>query len=469
MLDHSFRASPAPTIGVELEFQLVDANTLALRDGVDGIIAELPSTLADSVKREFHACCVEVCTDVCRSVDEARRDLKTKLHRVAGAAARRGLLLAWGGTHPFSHWKDQVITGQPRYRALADSYRETLLRQLTFGLHVHVGVPSGDAAIRACDRIRDHLPVLLALSANSPFWCGRATGLQSHRLDVMGAIPAAGIPPRLGDWESYRGLLDHLRDCGVIDSPKDLWWDVRPSPSHGTVEVRVCDMPLGLETVLGLTALVQCLVHVLAADQDPESRDAGEAHGLDMVLRQNLWLASRHGLDAPLADPCTRRKVPARALARGLIDRLLGVSWELGCSDFLENLRSKTWGPTGAVSQLMTYSRTGNLVDVARLMVRADSSGRWYPSLSAPFDFGLHTESMVDGEPERHQNEPTDEHRRTRIRHELGRDLGSGQERTSLRFLDLGSSVVIWATGQVPPTTPTRPPRASPGSRAAAR
>ena len=180
----------------------------------------------------------------------------------------------------------------------------------------------------------------------------------------------------------------------MIDSPKDLWWDVRPSPSHGTVEVRVCDMPLGLEMVLGLTALIQCLVHVLAADQDLASRDAGEAHVHDMVLRQNLWLASRHGLDAPLVDPCTRRKVPARVLARGLIDRLLGVGRELGCSDFLQNLRSKTWGPTGAVSQLSTYSRTGNLVEVARLMARADSSGRWYPSLSAPLDLGHHAESF---------------------------------------------------------------------------
>ena len=245
MLDHSFHASTAPTIGVELEFQLVDANTLALRDGIDGLFAELPSTLADSVKREFHACCVEVCTDVCRSVDEARRDLKTKLApgRRHGREARPAPRLGWYppllALEGSGHHRRAAVPGS------ADRYRETLLRQLTFGLHVHVGVPSGDAAIRACDRIRDHLPVLLALSANSPFWCGRATGLQSHRLDVMGAIPAAGIPPRLGDWEAYQALLEHLRDCGVIDSPKDLWWDVRPSPSHGTVEVRVCDMPWG--------------------------------------------------------------------------------------------------------------------------------------------------------------------------------------------------------------------------------
>jgi carboxylate-amine ligase len=210
----------------------------------------------------------------------------------------------------------------------------------------------------------------------------------------MGAIPAAGIPPRLGDWGAYRALVEHLGRCGVIASPKDLWWDVRPSPSHGTVEVRVCDMPLGLETVLGITALVQCLVYALAAEPGGASRDEVSERAHDMVLRQNRWLASRHGLDAPLADPCTGRKVPARALARELIDRLLGVGRELGCSDFLQNLRSKTWGPTGAVSQLTTHARTGSLVEVARLLARADSSGRWHSSLAAPLDYTHHEGSI---------------------------------------------------------------------------
>ena len=173
---------------------------------------------------------MEVATDVCASVDEVRRDLKAKLLWVAGAAAQRGLLLAWGGTHPFSHWKDQEITSDPRYRALADAFQETLRRQLTFGLHVHVGVESAESAIKVCDQIRDYLPVLLALSANSPFWCGRATGLQSHRIEVMGSLPFGGIPPRLNDWDSYCHLVSQLAACALIESPKDLWWDVRPSP-----------------------------------------------------------------------------------------------------------------------------------------------------------------------------------------------------------------------------------------------
>ena len=394
MIESQFRSSSRPTLGVELELQLVDASTMMLRCGVDSLLAELPSALAGSVKREFHSCCVEVSTDVCGTVDEVRRDLKTKLRRVASAAAHRGLLLAWGGTHPFSHWKDQAVASEPRYRALADSYQETLLRQLTFGLHVHVGVPSGDAAIRACDRIRDYLPVLLALSANSPYWCGRATGLQSHRIDVMGSLPSAGIPPRLGNWQSYLDLLKQLADCGLIETPKDLWWDVRPSPVHGTVEVRICDMPLGLEMVLGLTSLIQCLVYTLSRGDDlPGSRAATSQDGRDsdrsshqLILERNRWLASRHGLDAPLVDPYARGKAPARVLARGLIDHLSDVAQELDCALSLRSLRAKTWGPTGAVSQVLTHSRTGNLREVVRLMTRADSSGLRHPSLVMSLD-----------------------------------------------------------------------------------
>ena len=180
-------------------------------------------------------------------------------------------------------------------------------------------MPSGDVAISACDRIRDYLPVLLALSANSPYWCGRATGLQSYRIDVMGSLPSAGLPPRLGNWQSYLDLLKQLADCGLIETPKDLWWDVRPSPGNGTVEVRICDIPLGLEMVLGLTSLIQCLVHALSQGDDlpgsriPTSQDGRESDrsSHQLILERNRWLASRHGLDAPLVDPYARGKAPA--------------------------------------------------------------------------------------------------------------------------------------------------------------
>ena len=388
MLEHHFGETALPSVGVELELQLVDVSTLALRSGIDAIFAELPAELSSSVRREFHACCVELASGICTSVDEVRRDLKAKLLWVAGAAAQRGLLLAWGGTHPFSHWKEQEISSDPRYRILAESFQESLRRQLTFGLHVHVGVESADVAIKTCDQIRDHLPVLLALSANSPFWCGRATGLQAHRIEVMGSLPVGGIPPFLGNWNSYEWLVNELTTCELIESTKDLWWDVRPSPAHGTVEVRICDMPLGLESVLGLTALIQCLVQYLAQgrarakepDLRPEDATADQARF--MILQQNRWLAARYGLDAMLIDGSTRDKAPARVLARDLIHCLIPIGRELDCAEHLQNLRVKTRRSNGAMTQLATYARTNNLEDIVRLMTRVDSSGTRPPSLT---------------------------------------------------------------------------------------
>ncbi len=382
MLSERFRKQQRPTLGVELELQMVDAGTLALRPGIGLILPRLPEELRASVKHEFHASCVEVNTGVCDSVDHVRDDLRGKLDWMTSAAADRGMLLAWGGTHPFSHWRDQAVTADGRYRRLARLYQETLLRQVTFGLHVHVGVDSGDAAIRACDQLRDDLPILLALSVNSPFWCGRATGLRSHRVEVMSSLPGCGIPPVFGDWAGYGRLIDQLTCCGRIESPKDLWWDLRPSPALGTVEIRVFDMPLNLEAVLNLTALTQCLVHSSAcgrmpghrgSDPRPESGAAGREQAHDLILQQNRWLAARHGLDATLIDPATRQKVPARILARELVDRLTPICRELGCEAYLQDLRIRVRGSSGAARQLLAYDRTGSLMDVVRLMTGTET------------------------------------------------------------------------------------------------
>jgi len=382
MLQERFQKRQLPTLGVELELQIVDASTLALQPGIDLILAQVPDEFETSIKREFHTSCVEVSTGICDGVDQVRSDLGRKLKWITDAAAARGMLLAWGGTHPFSHWREQSVTGDSRYHKLAILYQETLLRQVTFGLHVHVAVDSGDAAIRACDRLREYLPILLALSANSPFWCGRATGLQSHRLEVMSSLPGGGIPPLLGDWHSYGRLIEHLTRCGQIESPKDLWWDARPSPGLGTVEIRIFDMPLGLEAVLSLVALVQCLVHSLAQQdasghrngqpRGPGSIDQERAH--DLVLQQNRWLAARYGLDATLTDPATGQKAPARVLARELVDRLTPIGRELGCGAHLQDLRIRLRGSNNAARQLLAYHRTGDLRDVVRLMTGADST-----------------------------------------------------------------------------------------------
>lgn len=361
-----FRGSPLPTLGVELEFQLVDAQSLALTGAAEQILGEIPGEFRGSVKPEFYHCCVEISTDVCRDVTHVEHDLKRKLAATAQVAGRHGVLLGWGGTHPFSHWREQPVVSTPRYRALAEEYRETLCRQLTFGLHIHVGVPDGDTAVRVCGGLVEHLPTLAALSANSPFWCGRATGLHSQRLEVMGVSPTGAIPPRLSGWDEYAALLDRLTVAGVIGSAKDLWWDVRPSAQYGTVEVRICDMPLDLPSVLALTTLVQCLVTDLAQNTCPfPVLDDGEL----IIVRHNRWWASRYGLGATFVDPRSRRPVDARGAVKSLTQRLTGVASALGCARSLNQVCALAERPSGAEEQLAVFARTGELRDVVQRQV----------------------------------------------------------------------------------------------------
>lgn len=363
MNDDRFRANSWPTLGVELELQLVDARSLALRSAIAPLLGDLPPELSDCVKPEFMQCYVEINSGVCRTVTELEDDLAPKLGAVEAAAARQGVRLLWAGTHPFSRWQEQRITPNERYFRLAELLRETVVRPVTFGLHVHVGAKSGDHATRVIDRLQPHLPLLLALSANSPFWQGRPTGHQSHRIELLESFPTGGLPPRLDGWNEYLTFVRQMVTAGFIDSEKELWWDVRPSAQHGTIEVRICDMPPDLSSVLGVAALVQCLVHELSEQVDRQE-PCLDVH--PVLVRQNRWRACRYGLDAALVDPVTLHARPARRLAHDLVRRLSGIARDLGCQHDLERIHEVIDGPGGAERQTAVYEATGSLVEVVR-------------------------------------------------------------------------------------------------------
>ncbi len=361
-----FRGSSWPTLGVELELQLVDEETFELVPVADAILSTIPSELEQSVKQELYQCCVEVNTGICRDVDEVGRDLAVKLAVVAERAADQQARLAWGGSHPFSHWLDQEISPDDRYHELIDTIQDTIRRQMTFGLHVHVGVADGDTAARACTRVSHYLPALLALSANSPFWCGRDTGLHSYRLDVMGTAATGGQPPFLRDWNSFVRLAERLAEVGSIKTTKELWWDVRPSDRYGTVEVRICDMPTDLAAVQGLTAFIQCLVHYMAQVPEHDLAELDEFGRL--MIRQNRWRAARLGLDAELVDPASGRNESARHVIQRLADALEGTAKELGSDHWLAYARTMSEQPDGATRQREVFEKTGYLTDVARFL-----------------------------------------------------------------------------------------------------
>lgn len=368
-----FRGNDRPTLGVELEFALVDKKTMALSSACPQILAALPTQLADSVKPELMQCYVEVNSGVGDTVEDVRADLNQKIRAVEKIADEIGVALYWTGTHPFSRWEDQRPAENDRYERLLDSLQDVARQLVTFGLHVHVGVDSGDKAVMICDRIMRHLPLLIALSCNSPWWNGRATGLESHRSKIMESLPTAGLPPLMRNWSEYVWLLNHLEETGFINSIRDIWWFVRPHHNFGTVEIRVCDTPGSLDDAMGLAALAQCVVSALS-DEIDEGTYQHDSH--PMLVRQNLWRAERHGLDAMLIDATDLKPRPVREMLTRLIDQLGEVAESIGAVDGLVHARRMINEPTGARRQLATVDRLGNPQDAVRQMVERSRLSR---------------------------------------------------------------------------------------------
>jgi glutamate---cysteine ligase / carboxylate-amine ligase len=358
-----FVANERPTLGVEIELNLVDARTMALRSAIAEVLSALPPELEGSIKPELLQCYLEINTGICADVDAVRQDLEHKIAVVRQAAARHDLRLYWAATHPFSRWQDQDVTPDDRYQGLIELLQETARRLVTFGMHVHVGVDSGDKAIMICDRIMQHLPMLLALSVNSPFWQGRRTGLHSQRVKVMETLPTAGLPPLMRNWSEYTWLLNHMVATGFIKTIREIWWDVRPHHNFGTVEVRICDMPPTLRHVLGLTALIQCLVYDLSEEIE---RGTYQYDCHPFMVRQNKWRACRYGMDANLVDPMTFQSSPARKIVHSLVDRLAARADELGCRRYLLDVHELAEERTGADLQMQTFDETHNLAEVVR-------------------------------------------------------------------------------------------------------
>jgi len=344
-----FTHNEAPTLGVELELALVDGRTMALSSSAQQLLERVPPHYVDSIKPELMQCYVEINSSVCRTVAEAEADLRAKVIAVEQIADELDIRLLWSATHPFSTWKDQQVTPNARYLMLVELLQDMARQLITFGLHVHVGVDSGDKAVMICDRIMKYLPALLAISCNSPCWDGRITGLQSSRSKVMEGLPTAGLPYAMRNWSEYTWLINHLIETEFIHTIREIWWDVRPHHNFGTVEVRVCDMPANLQDVSTITALIQCLVKSLS-DEIDQGCWRPESH--PMMVRQNKWRACRYGPRARLVNPTTHQAETVAEIVDKLLTRLTPVAKDLGCTAELARASDLATRPSGADRQL---------------------------------------------------------------------------------------------------------------------
>jgi carboxylate-amine ligase len=363
-VEHRF-AGHAYTIGIEEELMILDAGTLELVNAIEAMLEAAP---VGEIKPELMESVLEISTDPCANVTEAGDQLRALRAQVAQTAANKGMAIGSAGTHPFAMWEDQRIVARPRYRDLISALRFVARQELIFGMHVHVGVDNPEKAIHVANGMRVHMPVLLGLSANSPFWRADATGMASTRTPIFRAFPRVGIPPTYEDWEDYERRIEFMITAGVIEDYTYLWHDVRPHPKFGTVEVRVMDSQTHVDHSLGLAALVQALVRELSEHFESGQRLSRYPHEM---LDENKWLAARHGLEGELVDLPSSDRVSTRALARRLIDRMREYCQDLGSDSELEAVEDLLARGNGASRQVVVYEANHDLREVMAEIVAA--------------------------------------------------------------------------------------------------
>jgi glutamate---cysteine ligase / carboxylate-amine ligase len=360
------------TIGVEEEFQIVDPATGELRSHVSELVQATSSGLGDQVKPELHQSIVEIGTKICGDVPELDADLRRTRSELVRAAQRVGLQVSAAGTHPFSNWTEQIITPGDRYKNIVEELQQLARSLLIFGMHVHVAVPDRTTMIDLMNMARYFLPHVLALSTSSPFWMGRDTGLKSFRTTVFRRFPRTGIPDHFNSWSEYEDYINLLVKLHCIDNAKKIWWDVRPHPTFGTLEFRICDVVTRVDEAVAIAALIQAIVVKL---HRLYTKNMGFRMYPRALIEENKWRAARWGLEGKLIDFGKQAEVPMRDLAIELLVFTDDVVDDLGSREALEPLHRILREGTSAERQLRVFKETGDLKAVVRHLVAETSEG----------------------------------------------------------------------------------------------
>ncbi|HEV3473742.1 MAG TPA: glutamate--cysteine ligase [Actinomycetota bacterium] len=370
-----FKSSERPTLGVEIEVQVVDeSGALVTEPAATKILAQLDGH--PGYKHELLECCVEVITDVCPTVGAARKDLSDKLERLIEVADGFGYRILCTGTHPFSAWADQTVSPDPRYHRLIDDCQWTARRLLIFGIHTHVGVGSGEEAIAVSNSLGTYIPHFLALSSSSPFWQGRDTGLASIRSKIFESLPTAGLPYQMENWGQFQRFMRTLIGAGSIRSIREVWWDIRPHPGFGTLELRICDGIPTMDELCAIVALSQSLVVWL---QERYSAGLEVPKHRAWTIRDNKWRAARYGLDAEIIRDEEGNLVSLRRSIGDLVETLEPVAEKLGCLDDLQGINAILERGTSATRQREVFSEHHDLARVVDSLVEEMRTGKPQP------------------------------------------------------------------------------------------
>jgi glutamate---cysteine ligase / carboxylate-amine ligase len=364
--DHVF------TIGIEEEFQIIDPETRELRSHIQEILADGKMILKEHVRPEMHQSVVELGTEICADAACARQQVIELRSELATLAARDGLKIASAGTHPFSHWMDQLITTDERYATIVKDLQRVARANLIFGLHVHVGIPDREEAIDVMNQARYFLPHLYALSVNSPFWLGQNTGLKAYRLMIFERFPRSGIPDAFESLSEYEDYLKLLVTTNCIDNAKKIWWDIRLHPFFDTIEFRICDAQSRADDTIALAALMQAIVSKL---QKLRRQNVTFRMYPRRLIDENRWRASRYGLDGKLIDFGRKCEVDERALLHEMLEFIATEVDELGSHAELAHIERIMREGTGADRQLAVWERTHDMKAVVDHIVEETYEG----------------------------------------------------------------------------------------------
>lgn len=369
-----FNQSDAPTLGFEIELQLLNPETLDLIPKSQDVLTLCQEKNLIHVKAEIHQSMIEVDTNICPDVKSCRQNLEKTLHSLYEVVDQLNIRLSTTGTHPFQNWSDRLIFPDERYLGIQKRFRWLARRMSIFGLHVHVGVSSAEMAITITNVMTRFLPHMLALSANSPFWHGQNTGMQACRPDVISSFPFGGIPPYFANWAAFETYYQTLTAADAISSPKDLYWYVRPNLSFGTVELRICDAVGSIDEMMAILALTQCVVQKIEREPDRWISDPK----LHWLAPDNLWIAARDGLKGMISSDLQTPKKSISEELNQLIDELLPLSHELNNTHELLYCKEIILQGNGATKQREVYKTSRCLKEVVN-----HASNRLRQSLNA--------------------------------------------------------------------------------------
>ena len=365
----SFKPSLQRTLGLELEIQIVDPATGSLLNLAPHLLTLLESP---NFKPELFQSTIELNTNVAKDFEQLASDLMQQFETLQHAGEQLGVAFILAGTHPFEDWKTQQITNHSRYHQLLHRIQWPVRQFLIFGTHLHIGVRDAATAMRLVRRLRLFIPHLLALSANSPFWMGFDTGLASARMKIFEELPNAGLPFPFETWDEYAQFVEASIRTGSIDSFRDIWWDIRPHPGYGTIEIRICDAMSSLPEILGVMAFALALTIFLEQPEKLTPLDAVP----EWLIAQNKWRATRYGLDAQLIEPETLEVIPLRQSIHKWIKKVLPVAETFHFAAHLEYLiELMSYGP-GYFRQRQWYAEHQDLLPVVQNLINEFAEAR---------------------------------------------------------------------------------------------